>query len=869
MATMVTSAAMTAWHAMDAAEVVARLETRAEGLRDDEVRARRRQYGEHALVTPHRASAWRIVVRQFVSPLMLILLAAVGVSAFIGEWRDVVVIAAAIAINVAVGFAQEWKAERAAEALRSYEVPHTRVRRNGRTQEIPARDVVPGDIILLSSGDRVPSDMRLLRATELEVDEALLTGESYPVAKQTAAISARAGVADQRSMALMGTMVVRGKGEGVVVATGAQTRFGALTQLVRATRDEHTPLQQQMRHFGRVLGLVVITAAAGLFAVGVWRDVALVDMLRLSIALAVAAVPEGLMVSLTVILAIGMQRMFRRKALVRRLIAAETLGSVSVVCTDKTGTLTEGHLSAARVVTPRQSSDLQGHIPDEVYDLLVAAVLNNDAMIDAHGTALGHPMETALLEAARAAQVPVDAVRSRYARVREVPFSSSQKFMATWHAGESHDRLIVKGAPERVWAMCHDGDALERLRQEAEAMTREGLRVLAVAIRDGCANALEHSTMTPLGIIGFHDPLRAEAAEALATLSRAGVRVVIITGDHPETLAHVAHAAGIAAVPERIKTGADIEAMSDADLAAIVVDIDLYARVEPSHKVRIVNAWKARGEVVAMIGDGVNDAAALKAADVGVAVGTAADVTREISDMVLLDNRLATIGEAVREGRIIFDNMRKVVVYLLSDSFSEMVLVAGALLLGVPLPITAAQILWINLVTDGLPNVALTLDPGEPDTMSQPPRSRKEPIINGDMRLLIFLIGIVTDIGLLGLYVWLLRAGNTDAAHLQTMMFTALAVDSLLYVFAVRSRRRSIVRSRPLENRWLVAAVALGVLVQVAVVYVPVLQSAFGTVALSLSAWSVIIGLAMVKLVAIELVKALRHHRVHTYAQRA
>ncbi len=859
------------WHSKSASDALKLLDSTKEGLVPDVIRTRTKQFGPNALPKQKSASWLRVAIRQFSSPLMFVLVGAVVASILIGEHKDAIVIAIALAMNAVVGFIQETKAERAAEALRSYEIKTTTVRRGGSLEEIRADELVPGDIVILAAGARVPADMRLISVQSAQFDEAILTGESYPREKTTNIMPEKTVLVDRLNMAYMGTLLASGKAEGVVVETGRRTRLGAIATLVHETLDEETPLQLQMKKFGRFLGVLVLIIASVLFAFGLFMDETVKEMLTISVALAVAAIPEGLLVALTVILAIGMQRMLKRKALVRRLVAAETLGSVTVVCTDKTGTLTEGHMTVARIVTKSDDVSLEERVSDEAYNLLIAGVLNNDAVVKAGHSPVGHPTEIALVEAGQRVHIDIEAKRKKFVRTDEVPFESAHKYMATIHRGAEHDRLIVKGAPERVFEMCLQGTELARFEEKAKEMVSQGLRVLAVGIRDAKNLDLTLKDLKCIGLIGIHDPLRDQAEETIATLRHAGIRTVVITGDHPETVLHVARQAGMNTSRERLLIGSEIDTYSDEGLSAIMEDIDVFARVEPHHKVRIVSALRKNGEVVAMIGDGVNDAAALKAADIGVAVGNASDVTKETSDMILLDNQLGTVSAAVREGRVIFDNMRKVIVYLMSDSFSEIVLVAGSLLMGIPIPLTAAQILWINLVTDGFPDLALTLEPGEKDVMTQPPRDKNEPIMNRDMKLLVFIIGVITDIGLFALYLVLYHSSGIDFAHIQTIMFTALAIDSLLFVFAVRSFRISIFRQNPFRNRWLIAAVMIGASIQVMAVYFEPLQNLFGTVGLGVTDWLLILGLSVVKLIAIELTKDIlntRHRRKKKHASR-
>lgn len=843
------------WHNMSIGKVETQLSVGSGGLPVDEVRARLRQFGRNELPKAARTSAWLVLLRQFVGPLMLVLVAAAVASAFIGEVRDAVVIAVAIAVNALVGFLQEWKAERAAEALASYEIQYTKVVRDGRSQRIEAAELVPGDRVVLDAGVRVPADIRLTKAVHLEVDEALLTGESRPVEKQTAALPGTVALGDRHNMVFMGTTVRGGRAEGVVVATGSDARLGHIAQLVQDTKEEATPLQVQMRSLGLWLGIAVVCIAALLFVVGLATGETVREMLTISIALGVAAVPEGLLIAVTVVLALGMQRMFKRRALVRRLVAAETLGSVSVICTDKTGTLTEGRMRVVHVSTPTFDGALNADTPEEIDTLLTMMALNNDASVGPDNASIGHPTEVALLDAARD-RMDVDKLREQYPRIEEIPFSSQLKFMVTQHTMPHGERLIVKGAPERVIAMCSMADEMrEHVRVQEQTLMQQGLRVLAVAYGDDVPLSKQPTGLTYVGLVGIQDPLRSTVPKTLKELRQAGIRVVIVTGDHASTARSIAKQAGLVVDEERVLTGVQMDELSDLDLVQRIREVDVFARVDPRHKVRIVHAWKACNEVVAMIGDGVNDAPALKAAAIGVSVGSGTDVTQQTSDMVLLDNDLSTITAAVREGRVLFDNIRKVIVYLMSDSFTQMVLIAGSLLVGLPLPLIAVQILWINIISDGFPYMALTMESGEPDVMDRRPRNAQEPLLNNNMKLLIFVVGLLTDIVLFGFFIWMLQVGSYDIEHLRTLIFTALSVASLFFAFAVRSLRTSVFVMNPFGNNWLILALILGILIQLSVVYLPPLQSMFSTVALQPVDWVVILGLAVVKLIAIEIAK--------------
>lgn len=840
------------------------------GLSKGEARLRFETYGPNTIKEEKKLSPLMLVIRQFLSPLMYILLIASVASLLIGEVKDAIVIFIAMIINVIIGFTQEWKAEKAAEALKAYEALHCQVRRDDKIVLIEAKKLVPGDIVIISSGSKIPADIRLSYAAGLTVEEALLTGESRPVSKNTEALKEQLSLGDRSNMVFSGTYALGGKGEGVVVATGTSTELGKIATLIGETEEEYTPLQLQIKRFGWFLGWLMLGIVGIVFVLGLLKQMGLKELATTSIALAVAAIPEGLLVAVTVVLAIGMQKMLKRKALVRHLIAAETLGSVSVICTDKTGTLTEGRMAVKVVAT----SDLDflpndnKNVPEKIIELFRAATLNNDAQINLDSQQrMGNPTEVALLEAAHNMGIDTTKLKKEIPRTDEVPFSSNIKYMATAHQVDGKQKIIVKGALEKIVSMSLlSKEEKDFFNNKSKTMMKEGLRILALAQKEVGKEAVlenELSGLTFLGLVGLQDPLRKQAAQTVADLTNAGIKTVVVTGDHKDTAVNITKGAGLSVDEKNILTGRELDEMEEEDLYDRIPSIDLFARVDPKHKIRIVDAWQKRGESVAMIGDGVNDAPALKAADIGVALGSGSDVTHETSDMVLLNNNLATISAAVRQGRIIFDNIRKIIVYLMADSFSEIILILGALLIGLPLPILATQIFWINLVTDGFPDLALTMEPGEPEVMSERPRSKDEPIMDRDMKLLIFLIGIVTDIGLFGLYITLLNMG-WDLIHVRTIMFTALGIDSLLYVFSVRSIRTSIFRVNPFKNKWLNIAVVAGAFVQLSAIYIPSMRKLFSTVPLGMKEWGIILALALIKIFCIEITKELFFRHPHT-----
>lgn len=828
------------------------------GLSSDEALQRLKKYGQNIIPKKGATSSFVILFHQFVSPIMFILAVAAGASILIGEFGDAIVIGIAVFINVIVGFIQEWKAEKAAAALQVFEVPECNVRRDGHVCTIKTSELVVGDIVILSAGSRIPADVRLSQVASFEVEEALLTGESQPIKKSVDQLSGKLVLGDRTNMAFRGTFVLNGRAEGIVVAIGRETAIGDIAGLVDEIGEDITPIQHQLKRFSWILGGVMLIIVVVILGIGFLRGFVFKELFATSIALAVAAVPGGLLVGMTVILAIGMQRMLKHKALVRKLISAETLGGVSVICTDKTGTLTEGKLSVVRVVTFNHDVARGEHVPDEVYDALVMVALNNDAHVSKDGKVrMGEPTELALLEGAIDARVDVWGKKEKFPRIDEIPFSSERKFMVTLHGGQQGQRLIVKGAPEVILSMCSlEPEKKAAIEKRAHEMTTEGLRVLALAFKDGQAFDLKSDVkeLTFAALIACSDPLRETARQTVEQLKGAGIRTVLVTGDHAETARTIARGAGIMVRDNGLITGTQLQEMSEDELLGRISEIDVFARVDPRDKVRIVEAWKNAGQTVAMTGDGVNDAPALRSADIGIALGAGSDFVHEIADLVLLDNNLSTISIAVREGRIVFDNIRKVITYLLADSFSEVILIGGAVLMGLPLPLLAVQVLWINLVSDGPPSIALTMEPGEAGIMHEKPRKKDEPILNTEMKTIIFIIGIVTDLGLFGLYL-ILRHFDTNMIHLRTIIFTALSVDSLLFAYSIRSMRTSLFRMNPFSNKWMLPAIIIGLCIQLSVVYIPFLQKLFSTIPLGLMDWVIIMGLALVKITAIELTK--------------
>lgn len=872
-----------AYHAFPIQDVLQEFHADVNGLTLKEVEKRKAVYGLNQLHEVQKASILSLVLHQLKSVLILILLVAAGISFFLHHVTDAFIILAAVVLNVIVGFIQEYKAENALQALRRVVTDEATVLREGHERLIPARELVPGDVLIVNAGERISADARLVTSEELEVNEAALTGESNTVRKQINPVDPSSVVGDRTNMIFEGTTVQRGSGMAVVVATGVRTEIGRIAELL-AVPSRMTPLQEMLNRFAYQIGVIVCVVAAGVVGIGMWKGLPFIDIFITSVAIAVSAIPEGLAVSVTVILAIGMQRVLKRNGLVRNLQAAETLGSTSVICTDKTGTLTEGKMQVVSLVThDYHFKDLHQrgqHEKEGLSELLFAlriGVLCNDAhVVKTDGAVqeinvIGNLTEQALLLAGMHIGLEKEQVLAEEPRLSLIPFDSRHKFMATLHEHPKQGRhLYVKGAPERILKSSthirvgsHEMRLSPSVRKEFEAKCFEysaaGLRTLALAYkRMPKTNATVHmddcAGLTFVGFVAIQDPLRADIQQTVQKTAMAGIRTVMITGDHKETAKAIARQIGMVLTDQNVLDGEHLHKMTQEELAKKVDDVMVYARVSPEDKLNIIQAWQSRGKVVAMTGDGVNDAPALKFADIGIALGSGTEVAKEASDMILLDNQYATIVNAVDEGRGIFDNIRKVVLYLISDSFSEMILVIVALLVGLPLPITAAQILWINLVADGLPNIALTVDPKEKDTMTRPARDPREPILNRKMMLLTITLSLVTALWNLFIFWYLLRTtGNLDLAR--SVVFASLAMDSLLYVFSVRSLYHSIFSRNFFSNPWLFVAVVVSFIVQLSAFYLPPLQKVLHTVPLGLNEWGIVLGTSIGVVALFELMK--------------
>jgi Ca2+-transporting ATPase len=872
-----------------------------DGLRSQQVVELRAQHGWNELASPPLEPLWRKFVGQFKDIVVWILIVAALVSGILGEWTDATAIVAIVLLNAILGFIQEEKAERSLAALQTLAAPLARVLREGKWQALKARELVPGDVIDLDAGDNVPADVRLLEAFSLRVQESALTGESVPVDKEAQAVLApTAPLGERCNMAYLGTIVAAGKGRAVVVSTGMLTELGRIAGMLQTYEAEPTPLQRKLAQLGKVLVVVCLVLVAIVFAMELWHGDSLMRAFLLSVSLAVAAVPEGLPAVVTVSLALGLQRMVKRNALIRKLPSVETLGAVTVICSDKTGTLTRNEMTVREVLAGAEHFRVtgSGYAPrgdfrtldtqdqDEPVDvaekpdlslLLTIGARCNHAQIAPSGEkeglwqVVGDPTEGALIVAALKAEIQPLAKGERV--LYEIPFDSERKAMSVvLRSGGSGAVMYTKGAPEAILDRCvterREGEIIpltevrrREIVQTNTEMAGRALRVLAFAYRAWPNDAAQfaETDLVFVGLAGMIDPPRDEVKQSVATCRAAGIRPIMITGDHPATAAAIARELGIATDSDRIVAGSELESMSDQELEEQVERIAVYARVTAEHKLRVVRAWKSRGQVVAMTGDGVNDAPAVKAADIGIAMGASGtDVTRETASMILLDDNFASIVGAVEEGRAIYDNIQKFLTYLLSCNVGEMLLMLVASLLGWPAPLLPVQLLWINLVTDGLPALALGLEPPEPGVMNRPPRPPRESMLSLGLGATVILQGILLAVVGLTAFGVVFTMHPEDEVRARTMAFCVVVYGELFRALAARSRQWTFIQLGPFTNPYLFGAVAISGLLQVSVVLVPFVRPVFETVAHPLWEWMLLFVLALTPVTVIELTKLVR-----------
>ncbi len=933
------------WHSLSAEETLKRLETPPmEGLTTEEARRRLQQYGPNQLEEKTRRTFAQMVWEQLRGFVILLLIGAAIISAILGEYVDAGAIIAIVLLNTILGVVQESRAEEALAALKRMAAPDSQALRDGKRVTVPAPELVPGDIVFMEAGYYVPADVRLIEAVNLRVEEAALTGESVPVQKNSAAtLEEGASLGDRKNSAFMGTVVNYGRGKGVVTSTGMHTQLGLIATMLQSVHEEQTPLQRKLDQLGKTLGIAALIVCGLVFVVGVAESLGSIDidlivgLFMIAVSLAVAAVPEGLPAVVTVSLALGMQEMIKRHALIRRLSSVETLGSATVICSDKTGTLTQNEMTVTRVWADDTMVSVtgQGYVPvgdfligDKKVDIknypsistaLWLGVLNNDAVLEEsinedgnqEFRMVGDPTEGSILVAAYKAGGITRELNKAYPRTNEIPFDSDFKRMVTVHSvsdprfddlspfsdsdREGCSIIAVKGAPDVVLKLCKyyapisggepvlmSEEKQKRILSANDEMTRGALRVLGVAYRmvkvipSGANREELEEDLVFVGLIGMIDPARPEVTPALETAYKAGIRTIMITGDYPNTARAIAESIGLLRSSDQVLTGAQLEAMSDEELKEEVKKTDVYARVSPEHKLRIVNALQANGEVVAMTGDGVNDAPAIKQADIGVSMGiTGTDVAKDTADMVLTDDNYVSIVSAVEQGRIIYSNIRKFVYFLISCNMAEILIIflptaIGALILPELTteqlsPLAPIQLLWLNLVTDGAPALALSTEKGDPDIMDHPPRSPKEAIINRHM-----LVGVITQtiaisaVTLIAFWVGLHHNGDSVLNNLifaETMAFVTLSTSELIRAFTARSERYPVLKMGVFSNKWMNYAVLASLAMVLLVVYVPFLNPIFKTTPLGWEQWELILPLLLIPSIVAEVVKWLTNRR--------
>ncbi len=887
------------WYQLGVKEVMHNLETSENGISSQEAKQRLSRYGLNRLEEDKKISKLEIILHQFKSPLIYILLIAGVITIILGEFIDASVIFSVVIINAIIGYIQEFKAEESVRALKKMVVPKARVIRDGKEKEINSEELVVGDIVLLNSGTRVPADIRLIHTIELKIDESMLTGESVPAEKDIHPIKEEnLTPGDQLNMAFMGTAVVMGRAKGVVVATGVNTVLGGIAKEVREAGITKAPLQEKIESFAKAIGLVVIVVSLILFVIGILLGESIKNMFLIAVAASVATIPEGLPIVVTIALAVGVSRMAKQNAIIRKLPAAETLGSTAVICSDKTGTLTKNEMTVKMIYNCFHTFEVEGSgyspkgeilldglpidtkLKKSLHDLLRIGLLCNESSLyeeDGDYKIDGDPTEGALIVSAIKGGLNIEEEKAQYELIDILPFESERGYMATLHKHRGKKLVFLKGSPEKVIDMCesdYKGNKVNRkeLLNIASGFAKEGMRVLAFAYKEAHPDAtevrckdVENCDVTEsLIFVGFQamiDPPRPEVIDAIQGCKMAGIRVVMITGDHPQTALAVAKKIGIADDSSPVLTGKELETISDESLFEKVVNINVFSRVAPNHKLRITEALKKHGNIVAVTGDGVNDAPALKAAHIGIAMGkTGTDVAKEAADMILADDNFASIFNAVKEGRIVFDNIRKVTFFLIPTGIAAIISIMFAIVLNIPIPYVAAQLLWINLVTNGLQDVALAFEPGEPNIINRPPRPPDEGIMS---RLLIertILVGLLISIGVIINFYYSLKAGYS-LEKARTVAVTTMVFFQFFQAWNSRSEYESVFRLGILTNPFLFVSMVAAFFAQLSFIYVPALQWLFRTEPLTFSEWAIILFVSSTVILVVEVDKFIRRKK--------
>jgi len=889
------------FHLLDQEKALEKLGSRASGLKDAEVKKRLLEHGPNALAEGEKDPKWKKFLRQFTDALVIILLMAAVITALLEPHHiDWIVISAIVMINAIIGYLQEEKAEDAIERLKKLAAPKAMVFRSGKREEVKASELVPGDIIYMESGMKVPADGRLIESSSMKVNESALTGESIAVEKSHDKLSGDIPLAERTNMLYLSTVVETGRGRAVVTSTGMDTEIGHIAGMIQSAERVETPLQKRLQRLGKRLGLIILIACVIIFSMEIVREFSELDMtiinelFKTSVSLAVAAIPEGLPAVVTISLAIGLKVMAKRNVIVRKLPVVETLGSATVICTDKTGTLTTGTMTADVLFVGKHKIDIEGtgYSPqggfkkrgikidpkkqEEGFEhIMMASALSSDASVSKEGDQyfiLGDTTEGAIMVMAQKAGFDYEELRKENKRIDELPFDSGRKMMSTVHKIDDGRVAYSKGAPERILEVCNEElvgtqvtELTERRRKElivlTEKMARRGYRTLAFSYDpDGDME----EDMVFLGIVGIRDKVRPEAKEAVAKTKKAGIRVMMITGDHKLTATAIGKEIGLIQKEEQAMNCRDLDAMEDEEFQRTLSKVSVYARASPEHKVRIVRGLKKTGNIVSMTGDGVNDAPALKIADIGVAMGiTGTDVTKDASDMIITDDNFASMVGAVEEGRGIYDNIRKVIQFLLSCNMGEVLVVFIALLLDMPLPLIALQILWMNLVTDSFPALALVTEPKESDLMERKPRDPNESVITKDMAISIMVSACIITLGTLVMFWYNYRVIGNSLELSRTVALTTMVMFQMWTAIACRSTTHSLSEIGWFSNPRLLGAITLAIVLMMPIIYLPALQGVFGTVALGMTQWSQIIVISITGLIAVEAWESINRRYLH------
>ncbi len=869
------------WHSLPVTEVTRIVETDlANGLSDREAHRRIKEKGGNELPRGKSITKLQILLSQFYNPLILILVGAGGITIFLNDVPDAIIIGVTIAVNTAFGYFQELKTSKILETLKKTVKTKAFVRRDGEEREILQEGLTVGDIVILKAGLKVPADVRITRANELKMNESSLTGEWMPTEKDTDPVLVDNPISQRSSLAYMGTIVESGEGEAVIVAIGKETEIGKIAEATESTKEEKTPYQKELDRLSKLIGVAVVVIVSIIFIEGLIVGTDPREIFLISVAIAVAAIPEGLPMAMSVILTVGSQQILKKKGLIRRLASAETLGSTDVILTDKTGTLTEARMKVSGIYAGKNLLKGEAEHPEEgklsfcATATLKSAVLSNEAFIENFDMPVekwiirGRSTERAIVEAGIKAGLIKREIEKEEPKVEEIVFSSEWRYSAVLHMKKTGERTIYSmGAPEAILEKSAyiaregnirpmTGDEKAEIGRRADELAALGMRVVATAYKEADHQKLDRdlSDMVFSGLITFSDPIRSDVFRALQSCRSAGILPVIVTGDNALTAKNIANSLGFDVKDENIMDGAELEKISDEELLSRIESIKIFARVAPIQKLRIVSTWQNKGKVVAMTGDGVNDAPAIKKADIGIALGSGTDAAKEAADFVLLDDSFVVIETAIEEGRKILDNIQKVATYLLSDSFAEILIVGAALFIGLPIPVTAAQILWVNLIEDGLPNIALALEPKEKGIMLRKPNGRKGSLLSREMIGIILAIGIITGLILVGAFIFL-SGTDIETDVVRTIIFAMLAVNSLFYSFSCKNLRKNIWEINIFSNKLLIFAILFGIIALFAAIYVPVLNVILGTVPISASFWPAIIGVAVINVILIEAAK--------------